>query len=227
MGGSHSVHGKEQRKIAVAKLAKFLGKVVPLAFCIIRVEDHFFSPRIPALYALADIERGIGTHGEWVQETHVVSLDLLSKKAGLCYEQLTRARAYTALVLPSSFYAKYLEDDHCCLPAMTTDIYECCTKMNPYEPSSTSPEDEWRSSTLDNLFLLMPSKIASKPRTGRATERQKHLRNLKDVRIIMALEDIPYDVLIHTSRQRSADRIGWHKSPERGSRIAQGYRWFK
>jgi hypothetical protein len=39
----------------------------------------------------------------------------------------------------------------------------------------------------------------------------------------MAFEDIPYDILIHTSRQRSKDKVGSHKSPERGSRIAQGY----
>ena len=38
----------------------------------------------------------------------------------------------------------------------------------------------------------------------------------------MALEDIPYDILIHTSRQRSADKAGSYKSPERGLRIAQG-----
>jgi hypothetical protein len=43
----------------------------------------------------------------------------------------------------------------------------------------------------------------------------------------MALEDIPYDILIHTSHQRSADKVGLYESPERGSRIAQGYRWFK
>lgn len=77
-----------------------------------------------------------------MQETHIVSLDLLGKKAGLCYEQLTRARAYAAMVLPSSFDAKYLEDNHCCLPAMTAYIYNFDTKINPYEPSSTSPEDE-------------------------------------------------------------------------------------
>jgi len=40
----------------------------------------------------------------------------------------------------------------------------------------------------------------------------------------MVLEDIPYNILIHTSRQRSADKLGSHKSPERGSRIAQGYK---
>jgi hypothetical protein len=40
----------------------------------------------------------------------------------------------------------------------------------------------------------------------------------------MALEDIPYDVLSHTSRQRSTDKVGSHKSPEKGSRIARGYR---
>jgi hypothetical protein len=40
----------------------------------------------------------------------------------------------------------------------------------------------------------------------------------------MVLENIPYDILIHTSRQRSADKVGSHKSPERGSRIAQGYK---
>jgi hypothetical protein len=39
----------------------------------------------------------------------------------------------------------------------------------------------------------------------------------------MAFEDIPYDILIRTSRQRLTDKVGWHKSPERGSRIAQGY----
>jgi hypothetical protein len=39
----------------------------------------------------------------------------------------------------------------------------------------------------------------------------------------MALEDIPNDILVHTSRQRSAVKAGQHKSPERGSRIAQGY----
>ncbi len=46
--------------------------------------------------------------------------------------------------------------------------------------------------------------------TDRATERQKHLRNLKDVRIVMALENIPYDILIHTSCQYSADKVGSH-----------------
>jgi len=40
----------------------------------------------------------------------------------------------------------------------------------------------------------------------------------------MALEDIPYDILIHTSSQRFANKAGTHKAPERGSRIAQGYR---
>jgi hypothetical protein len=40
----------------------------------------------------------------------------------------------------------------------------------------------------------------------------------------MALENIPYDILINTSRQCSVDRLGPYKSPERGSRIAQGYR---
>lgn len=40
----------------------------------------------------------------------------------------------------------------------------------------------------------------------------------------MAFEDIPDDILIHISRQRSADKDGSNKLPERGSRIAQGYR---
>jgi hypothetical protein len=66
-------------------------------------------------------------------------------------------------------------------------------------------------------------KFISELHTG-AMEKQKYSRNLKDVRIVMALEDIPYDILIHTSRQRLTDKVGWHKSPERGSRIAQGYR---
>jgi hypothetical protein len=51
-------------------------------------------------------------------------------------------------------------------------------------------------------------------------ERAMHLRNLKNTRIVVALENLPYDILIDISRQRSAVTVESQTSPERGSHTA-------
>jgi hypothetical protein len=50
--------------MAIAKLAKFLRKILPLAFRSVRVEDILFPPGVPALYPFSDVERGVETCGE-------------------------------------------------------------------------------------------------------------------------------------------------------------------
>jgi hypothetical protein len=53
--------------------------------------------------------------------------------------------------------------------------------------------------------------------------RRKHLRNLKNAGIVITLENITYNILIHTSRQRSAATVGLYTSPERELHIAQDW----
>jgi hypothetical protein len=53
--------------------------------------------------------------------------------------------------------------------------------------------------------------------------RREYLRNLKDTRIVIALENIPYDILIHTNCQRSAAAIRLYTSPARGSHTARDW----
>jgi hypothetical protein len=46
---------------------------------------------------------------------------------------------------------------------------------------------------------------------------------LKDTGIIMTLENIFYDILIHTGHQRSAATVESYASPERVSHISQDW----
>jgi len=50
-----------------------------------------------------------------------------------------------------------------------------------------------------------------------------HLRELKNMTIIMALENIPYDILIILGRQRFSDTVVLNTSPEKGMHIVQDY----
>jgi hypothetical protein len=54
-------------------------------------------------------------------------------------------------------------------------------------------------------------------------KRRECLRNLKDTRIVITLENIPYDILIHTIRQRSAAAIRLYPLPARGSHTARDW----
>ena len=51
--------------------------------------------------------------------------------------------------------------------------------------------------------------------------KRKHLRNVKNAGIVVTLENILYDILIHVSRQRFANTVGLCISPERGSHIVR------
>lgn len=50
---------------------------------------------------------------------------------------------------------------------------------------------------------------------------RKRLRNLKNAGIVITLENITYNILINTSRQRSAATVELYTSPERELHIAQ------
>ena len=54
-------------------------------------------------------------------------------------------------------------------------------------------------------------------------KRREYIRNLKDTRIVITLENIPYDILIHTNRQRSAVTIRLYTLPARGSHTARDW----
>ena len=54
-------------------------------------------------------------------------------------------------------------------------------------------------------------------------KRRKYLRNLKDTRIIITLENIANDILIHTNRQSSAAAIRLYTLPARRSHIARDW----
>ena len=59
--------------------------------------------------------------------------------------------------------------------------------------------------------------------TGNAMKRRKYLRNLKDTRIVITLEYISYDILIHTNRQRFGVVIKLYTLPARGSHTARDW----
>jgi hypothetical protein len=50
-----------------------------------------------------------------------------------------------------------------------------------------------------------------------------HLRNLKDVGIVMALKNIPYDILAVLCCQSFASALKLNTSPERGSRTVRDF----
>jgi hypothetical protein len=55
-------------------------------------------------------------------------------------------------------------------------------------------------------------------------KKREYLRNFKNTRIVITLENIPYDTLIRTNRQRSAVAIRrLYTLPARGSHTARGW----
>jgi hypothetical protein len=54
-------------------------------------------------------------------------------------------------------------------------------------------------------------------------KRREYLRNLKDTRIVITLENIANDILIRTDRQRSAAAIMLNTLPARGSHTARDW----
>jgi hypothetical protein len=54
-------------------------------------------------------------------------------------------------------------------------------------------------------------------------KRRDYLRNLKDTRIVITLENISYDILIHTNRQRSTAATRLYTLPARGSHTARDW----